>query len=371
MLNRELYRQLCNVFGKNSVTVHRSGEAGVFKKEQVLRGNHTDYKLTRVPGVSPGEEYSVKCPFCSDHSPRLYINYRWGTKDPFSGKRILWLMHCYNEECQAVYANRLALAQLVFDNDDTIQVLDVADETEPEAPRQVTLPGAMQSLEVLAETNMRHPAVLWCMSRQLDIVELSRRYGVGYCVVPKYAGSPNAERLVVPFYARGKSGITLAGWTARILRKVAQGEAKWRHSWAATGQIVYGIGEAAAYQTIVVTEGPGDKFAVGRPAVAMLGKAANAYKMQRIADVVQDDPRRLIVILLDPDQDKMAKARRREHHSTVAANLMRSLTKTPVIDVRLPSGSDPGSLDRKYIWRYIIREAARQGFTAGYTAAAA
>lgn len=360
MLNRTLYKALCDVFGRDGVRPIRTGQHGEFGKELLTGKDYGKARLAKT-GDDPGEEFAVRCPFCNDHTPRLYINHRWGTLDPYTKKRILWAMHCYNEECQSDWENRVALAKMVFDADDRAAVIpDEPERPEDLRPKVVRLPGALQDIAVLAQLQPRHPAVRWCMGRNLDVQELSRRYGVGYCVVSNSPNSLAAQRLVAPFYVRRSGVTTLAGWTSRLLYPEPD-QPKWLHSASSTGRIVYGLSEASKYQTLVVVEGPGDKWTVGRPGAAIFGKTLREEKARRISMAVDDDPDRVIVVLLDPEQDRVAKAKRKRHHSEVAAEMLRSMTRTPVVDVRLPLGTDPGSLDRSYLWNYIIREAARQG----------
>lgn len=359
--NPELYRRLCAVFGRKGVVIRKAGQAGEFGKVSYEYQGYQKFKTDKT-GTSVGEEYAVSCPLgCGDTRGRLAINHLWGTEDKYTGKRILWLCHCYNEDCQADYENRKRLSNMIFGDelvslriDETVNVVPVK--------RRLTLPGTMLDILSLAKSQPGHPAVQFAYAKGYDIEELSTRYGVGYCGSSNYGGGIIEGRLVAPWYVTRNGKSELAGWTARRLREDI--EPKWCHSATATGGTVYGLGEARQYHTIVVGEGPGDKWGIGGPGCATLGKGVSTEKAKLIAGAIGDDSSRLIVVLQDPDQDAKARAKGKPHHIEQALEEIRKFAKCPTIGVYLPSGTDPGGLERSYIWDYIYREAKGQGVKA-------
>jgi len=360
--NPQLYARLCKVFGANRVVVRKPGEKGEFVKGEYEHQGYKKFRTEKV-GSQAGEEFAVSCPLgCGDTHGRLAINHMWGTMDPYSGKRILWLCHCYNEECQAEYENRKLLAEIVFGDDTSAIEINESVDVKP-VKRKVTLPGAMLDLLTLAKSRPDHPAVQFAYGKGYDITELSQRYGVGYCVGSAYAGGIIEGRLVAPWYTRRGGKSRLAGWTARRITTDAD-TPKWYHSSSATGSVVYGLGEAAAYRTVVVVEGPGDKWSVGPPGGATLGKGIRTEKAKLIANATKSGKNRLVVVLQDPDQDPISAAKGKPHHIEQAVAEITKYASCPVIGVYLPPRTDPGLLDRGYVWDYIYREAKGQGVKA-------
>ena len=349
--NPQLYQRLCQIFGRRGVHVHKAGEPGSFSVRKIT-GPDARYQFKRV-GDEVGEQYSVRCPLCNDHQPRLHINHLWGTQDPITKKRMLWLCHCFNEECQSDYSSRIKLAELIFDDNQEVMEVDRTVEVKPDRG-PVSLPGAMQDLILLAKRDKKNVAVNWCYAKGFDLHELSTLYGVGFVSRGNFNGREES-RLVAPWYRRNKDTVVLGGWTARRFDDADTG--KWIHGPAPTGRVVYGLAEAAKYQTIVIVEGPGDKWSVGPQAVALLGKTLTSTKASVIAEAVKTGPRRTIVILLDPAKDKVSAKHGRKHHIVKAQEALELVPNVDVLPVYLPVWSDPGGLDRDYVWRYIHRVA--------------
>lgn len=353
--NPRLYRRLCEVFGEANVGLHRPGQAGDFAKGPAV-GFRSGYRLNkRSKDADVGEEYNVPCPACGENragkNGRLWFNHLWGTKDPFTGSTILWLCHCYNEECQAAYANRRMFAEHILENDVPYVVKAVEPVVKP--PRKVLLPGGTQSLRYLAEHDLSHPAVKFCLRKGYDPRELSDHYGVEYCISPRSTYSLAANRLIVPFYSQVKGLPKLIGWTAR---KVIDDDLKdkWVHSPHPTGGVVYGLAEASQHPVIAVVEGPGDRWSTGPQSVAMLGKKCGPEKVKRIIKAMtKHGDEAKIVVLLDPAQDDKARLRKQLHHIYEAVAVFKSLTSIPVYDAWVPRWSDPGGLARSYIWWHI------------------
>jgi len=351
--NPRLYRRLCTVFGEANVGLHRPGEAGVFVKGTSTYNGAG--RLTKTAGEDVGEEYNVPCLACGENrvgkEGRLWFNHLWGTRDPFTGGTILWLCHCYNEECQASYTNRRMFAEKILESAEPYVVQPA--EQVVKVRRKAVMPGGTQSLRYLAGHDIRHPAVQFCIRKGYDPRELSDKYGVEYCLSPRSVNSLAANRLIVPFYKDEEGVRRLAGWTARKLIQDGAGD-KWVHSPNPTGGIVYGLDEASQHPVIVIVEGPGDRWAVGPQAAAMLGKNCGPEKVKKIVMAMQahgDEAK--IVILLDPAQDHKARLRKQPHHIWSAVVAFQKASEIPVYDVWLPRWSDPGSLARSYIWKHI------------------
>jgi hypothetical protein len=115
---------------------------------------------------------------------------------------------------------------------------------------------------------------------------------------------------------------------------------------------------ARRFNVLVVAEGPTDVWSIGPPGVACFGKDGLYAQAKRIVDRVSDDC--LIVVLLDPDLPKRAKG---VHHSDRFCEALAVQGADPgrILDLRLPSGTDPGSFSREELWRgHIVRLAQRR-----------
>lgn len=368
LLNQALYQRLCVRFGRDNVGVNKPGMPGAFGKG-VFAPTDKTYRLIKIDSSradsASGEEFNIACPFCGERrsgkSGRLYINHLWGTKDPYTDSTILWLMHCYNEDCHRNFANRKALAEMIVNGDETFVVAKT--DYQPPPPKDAKLPEGVQSLRYLAEHDLHHPAVKFCVRKGYDPRELSDVYNVMYCSATANAGGRAANRLVVPFYTTVAGQQKLAGWTARRLEEPAKDASdeekerigpKWRHSANPTGHIVYGLEEASKYPVALVGEGPGDKWSMGPQAVAVLGKTISVAKAARIVNALQlHGEQARIIIVLDPAQDRKAKLRKTPHHIHTAVKVFKGITHIPVYDLWLPTWADPGSLSRSYLWWHV------------------
>jgi hypothetical protein len=138
------------------------------------------------------------------------------------------------------------------------------------------------------------------------------------------------------------------------------------HSKGSISKVFYGLGAASKYQTIVVVEGPGDKWSVGINAVAVFGKTVNAKRLSALSSVInsRSNPKdSTVVVLLDPEQDHKAKQEGKTHHIEQATDKLKQVLDCPVLPVYLPLGFDPGALRRNYIWACIKNEAKKNGVT--------
>ena len=360
--NAGLYRRLCTVFGASNVGIHRPGQPGrrITAAAAALDRGYSGMQAAE----QVGEEYNVPCPICGERrsgkSGRLWFNHLWGTKDPRTNSTILWLCHCYNEECQQEYRNRVKLAEMVLGGD-TLVVKQIDVPIEP--PKKAKWPGVMQSLIELAPQGLNHPAIRFCLRKGYDPRVLANKYGVMYCMEVVKANPLARHRLVVPFYVRIGGQVELAGWTARRLREPPRNASqedldsygpKWLHSSTPTGHIVYGLSEASKYPTIAIGEGPGDRWALGEQSVATLGKTLRAAKIDRIAAALAEHgDAAKVVLVYDPMQDAKAKARGALHHILDAVARWKERSRIPVYDLWLPRWSDPGSLVKSYTWWHI------------------
>jgi len=366
LLNKKLYKSLTSTFGVRGVYLVKPGEKGQFRY-----GKNRLSKKNRIIkfGDNPGEEYRVDCPFCGDTRGRLYINHMWGKLDKVSLRPMLWPVQCFNEQCMEDYQRRLDLYQLVFG--DTVVEDIAADEQIEEVEEKlvpVSYPGLTQDLSSIIETNPNHDVILWCLARGFCPEELAYVYGVQYCDfhhVTHGVSQDFSAKLVAPIYAKVNGRYEMVAWTARKLYESTPGP-KWLHSKGSISKVFYGLGAASKYQTIVVVEGPGDKWSVGINAVAVFGKTVNAKRLSALSSVInsRSNPKdSTVVVLLDPEQDHKAKQEGKTHHIEQATDKLKQVLDCPVLPVYLPLGFDPGALRRNYIWACIKNEAKKNGVT--------
>lgn len=366
LVNPTLYQRLVEVFGRKGVRIHRPGRRGSFKYDAADNGKYSAMRLVKA-GREVGEEFSVSCLFCGDTRGRLYFNHFWGTRNKYDGKRILWPCHCYNEECQADFENRKELARLILGSDRVRLTLPENEVDEEPEERTVKLPGVLQDIGVLAKESLEHPAVQWCLERGYNPQELSERYGVGFCAFPHRDGHPCRNRIVAPFYMRSNGETKLAGWTARKIYSDTPGP-KWLHSASPTGDIVYGLGSAAQYETLVIVEGPGDVWSTGPWSCALFGKTLNDAKLSRIVKALDkwQTRNRVVVVMLDPKQSSIERQRGREHHIKAAVKALKSVLTCPIIPVILPAFTDPGELDRAILRWHIKQHCKEDGIVPSF-----
>jgi hypothetical protein len=153
--------------------------------------------------------------------------------------------------------------------------------------------------------------------------------------------------IIIPIYQRGE----LASWQARFIgedSKERLGLPKYynpagaRKSWQ-----VYNMDRARMYDTVVLTEGVFDVYKVGAQGVALFGKVPSGTQLRILAALWG---RGRVIILPDRnDPDSLVKANENKE-----AWLERKLFRE--VHVVQLDADDPGSCDRREIWRAIASQ---------------
>jgi DNA primase len=117
-------------------------------------------------------------------------------------------------------------------------------------------------------------------------------------------------------------------------------------------RMLYNFDRAITQTSAVIVEGLTDVHMVGAAGMATMGATISPVQAQLLAVNFAGKP---IILLYDPEAV--------EETSRAMSRLMASCTQSPVIDVHLPIGTDPGSTDHNTIWRHIITQAAARGVT--------
>ena len=303
---------------------------------------------------------TMNCPYCNDTKHRLYINHKWGHEDKF-GNYNRHLTICYNEGCLShpgrvedlmmkITATRHELAQA--------KILPGVKAPTPE-DLVVDWPGYVIPVEDLPDT---HKAVQYLRSRNFDPAFIGRFYNVHYCESSIFYLA--RDRLVIPLYIDKK----MVGWQCRYI-----GEINWKGPTAPVKyynnpnlprrRVVYNFGNAIKYRTMVIMEGVTDVWSLGPMGVSTLGSFMSEDQRTRIVKACRGDENSA-VLLYDPDVKddkqkwpgikKMIDKLKREMRGRFA-------------DVWLPTGRDPGSLDRTFLRQYIADEARKQKVEVSWT----
>jgi len=294
-------------------------------------------KVKRSQGKK-GPELIVRCPECGKW--KLYINLQVGTYLCFKG-------------CRSGHIS------------DLLDMPDTAFQAIPAPPPQALVTSVMPGeLIGLIEAGEDNPGNLYLRSRNFDPAYLDKQYGVRYCTRGRVFGGVfnTTGSLIFPFYVNG----VLAGWQARLLYnpdKLTPEECgamgfprdedgdylKPPKYFTCPGlersRALFNFDWARKSDVVVLCEGVFDAMAVGRCAVATLGKKLPEQQLQVVKSLWG-----VVVILLDPDAvEDIESARQKVSRSSIA------------IPVMLKGFKDPGDAPRDEIWAQIGAAAHKQG----------
>lgn len=347
-LSPDLFESLRIAFG--DVRIGNRGERASIKPNYAATGRSIE---------SHGEIYKFNCPFCGDKRRRGWASHLFGQPDPVTGRPMLNLVGCWNDErCFGEHGRRddfwLMLVGLLPSRRGFRAV-------DPETGVSVVrsraeLPGLTVGLRLLSTD---HPARKYVRDRGFDPDQLDDGYGVGVC--RDAAGDLFAAvgRLIIPVNdVRGG----LVGWQARKI--TAGGRFKYfTMPGFPIGSHLYNFDRASAGRCVVLTEGVTHVWSLGRRAVATFGKGLRHAQRELLLGLATLEP--LIVLFRDHGDDELAVAER-TRESLLAAFPGRVLIATPPLepaagDLRRPVAGagavDAGDLTTAAAWR-AIRDAA-------------
>ena len=352
MLNPDLYARLRREFG--AVDVQREDIPLVLSYESHVLPDGRRVLRSKLPPEQKGEEYAFNCPFCGDTRKRLSISYCWGQVDPKTRRRDLSLMHCYNEECQQQAGRRNELYLMVYTHD----LANGATENDSVAVsgRKKTRkgpcdwPGAVWLVShILKAGRWNHASVRYLQDRYYDPRWVAKHFHVAYCLDSRMQHVKH--RIVVPLFYENQ----MRFWQARYLGNTPDKKVpKWYSDPdGQKSQWLYNIEKASQYRTVVLTEGAGDVWSVGLPAVAVMGKTISVAQLKMLERHCREGTN--IAVMFDPKQDPKSKEKGRKHHIEVALEQVREIDKfrDHTFPVWLPEAYDPGFLDRHYLWDVI------------------
>lgn len=346
VLNPYLYRNLARKFGTPIVT-----SAG----EKMLSKAVTDFDDNKRLEIDhPGEYYKICCPYCRDTRNRLYVNHMFGKRDEH-GRKINYLAVCYNEGCLSDPEN---LANFIDELDETglLEARIREGVVISEEAREVTWPGVCVDLTKLKRND---PAIAYLHNRGFDPVELSTKFHVKFCIESNYSLARN--RLIIPVFDHDK----LKGWQARYV-----GELDWKGPDKRTlppkyfscpgsnfrSKCILNFSEMKKWATGVIVEGPTDVFRFGSMSGCIFGNSMTEAQRRKFVTVFRD---RSGVLLLDPEEYE-------SKSTTRLLNYFKEVMPNNFCAVKLPDGTDPGSLDRDTLKAYVKAKAAEQGVRVSY-----
>ncbi|MEI8375380.1 MAG: hypothetical protein WCJ35_21380 [Planctomycetota bacterium] len=347
-LNPLLYDRLRQLFGR--VEIFDPGSRFVARPNHDITAGRAQLSI-----ANSGEYYIVSCPFCNDTRKRLWVNHRFGTPDPVSGRPMLFLAICYNESCLTDYANRRQLDEWVYgfqnrNARDSIRILPGHYEEACLGP--ASLPGECIPVEQLPPDH--HALQYMCGARGYPL-DLLVRLGCSFCVQAQPRFFPAQERIIIPIYMDG----ILVGWQARYVGDIdfkARSIPKY-YSMPnmAKRQILYNFDVAKTYPFVTLVEGVTDVWATGPWSVALLGKTLSRQQECLLRCQWQGKP---IIVMLDGGEAELSGM---QH---IVEQLLPQ-TRSPVLYVRLPAGRDPGSYQgqQETLMNIVFIQARQAGVT--------
>lgn len=348
VLCKGLYDKLWQVFDRR-ISIANEGEPFRSTVTRSMTGR------TRMDVSESGEYYCVACPFCNDTRKRLWINHMFGQLD-HDGWPMKFLAICYNEHCMDKADNRARLYDIIYGfrnanqrNSGPVFGVREVEFDDNQAPQVATPPGLVLPLTDLYQSNPNHPALLYMLYIRQYSLEKLARWGVGYCssAVPRFIAATN--RIIFPIIFNGQ----YVGWQGRYIGDLPDwsGVPKYYTMPGLKKQrMFYNFDSAVTQSCAVLVEGVTDTHNVGLAGMATLGSSVSVMQAQLLALHFTGKP---IIMLYDPEAVDETQA--------AVLRLMQYCTQSPVIDVKLPDGTDPGSLAHEVIWSHIISQAAARG----------
>lgn len=319
----------------------------------------------RLTPSSPGEYYVVACPYCHDTSGHLYVNHRWGVRDPQSGTLNLWLAKCFLSDCMKEWDNRKDLLERVEDYAIAAGAGAVRVPTMVEAAPDLARYSLPHDFRLLTDLPRGHAARRYVRGRGFGPKGLVREWGVGFSS-NTYREVPG--RLVIPLRANLGENTPAAlgdpdawdvvGYQGRFLGDAPPKTPKYLTTHTPKSRLLYGLDRVPPGNApVAVVEGPVDVWRAGPGAVAVLGKDISDDQCRLLRAVV---PGRDVVIMFDPEAAREAQDAAEKLRSVLARDLTVSTEPGRVVVANLPDGRDPGDCTRDEIEK-SIQDALAEG----------
>ena len=344
MLNDQLYNALRRAFGR--VTVYSRGEAATYtvKRRTTLDRGGRDW-ATDVKG---GEHYEVTCPLCNMH--KLWFSYLAGTVVESKTEPPVWfpegLMICYYCQGTSKKEARDAIWSRLHANGEFFHVkkeqafpedgaglfdLGGGESGEGDVGPRVVFPQGVG----ISDPSVPPEVTAYLMERDVDPVQLERECAACWCPNPTGNG---IGRIVFPVY-RNK---VLVGWQGRALpRDCSKAVPKYWTS-GSKANWLFNLDRARWFPFGVLVEGVFDCFRVGVQGVCRFGKTTSTAQLRMLVSAWGGQG---VVVLPDMNDPEALPGAVKETKLWNARSLFKDGAKV----VRLPAGSDPGSLTHEAI----------------------
>ena len=172
LLNPRLHAALNRVFGVRTISNAGQPMAAVYSPGPDGR--------PRLTVSSRGEAYVVACPYCHDTSGHLYVNHRWGVRDPRNGTLNLWMAKCFLSDCMKKWENRKDLLERVEDYALAAAAGLARVPTVTEIAKALVPYNLPHDFQPLTELSPKHCARRYVRERGFIAAVLTREWGVGF-----------------------------------------------------------------------------------------------------------------------------------------------------------------------------------------------
>lgn len=336
-LNPVLYRLLVEKFG--AVKIANEGCPAYFDRLP----DPTNPRRKIIHGAVWGEYYCVRCPFCNDHSPRLWVNHRYGSEVEYGRRQLTHLAVCYNNNCIHEPGRAEQLEQIVFGVGKNLRprALPIRPVTSMFEPQHVEPPGTIVSLGDLPTA---HPARLYLQARRFDPDWLAVKFNVGFVADvtdKKYAAT--RDRLYIPIMYRND----LVGWQCRAIN-INTNPKYLNAPGMRKSAILYNYDAAAQESYVIVVEGVPAVWRLGAAAVCLFGKSMSMFQKNLIAKACVGKP---VFLMLDNDA---------KQEMLQAQELLQQHMLT-VVPIELPDARDPADYSPEAISDMLISRASSAG----------
>jgi hypothetical protein len=322
--------------------------------EKAQRWTELEYvkgRPRRSERISGGEYYLVNCPYCNDGRSRLQFSHLWATRRDASPGLLMHLVHCFNEGCIDSAAKQEQLYDLIFP-DGAAAAAPPVSATEPQvyeaAVTHFSLPAGTTPLSSLPPD---HAALKYLESRNFNVSQLERWWGVEYCAL-NYDSRPRViDRLVIPIIQTHATPIEqsqLRGWQARTIKDISGSPKYLTAAGMSKTGVLYGLPRAGTGdEVLIVVEGVTDVWRLGSNAVATLGKSISDRQRQLMLAHFRGRP---VLVAYDADASSEADKVRNQ----LLADRRAVGDDAPVVTLQLPAGvDDVGECSHNEIWAKV------------------
>lgn len=348
MRNRKLYLAMKQIFGETPRIINEGEPCRLVNvyAEYSFIPQTQDLPASSTPG---GEQYAVSCPFCGDTRQRLYFSHMWDSEFVQNNCRYHCsdrLMHCFNENCTDIKANRSKLTNSLREAMGSISEIDEAAmsveavELHNELANQCLFPA---DTVLVNDPSTPIEVQTYLTERGFDCNYLAEQWEIGW--LPCY-GKFAHPILVIPVYQNDEYWF----WQGRLvpldghvgspveynLETLTEFPKYYFPHGVKKAWALYNIDRARTYDTIFLVEGVTDAWAIGEQAIARFGKQLSGAQVQLLAN--QCFGKHIIIV---PDSDDP------QALETAKEDAMRLEIQAAFASVELsllPDGTDPGDL---------------------------